>query len=174
MVILIFADFFIKLKWIYDTINDNINKRMAVYESGRMNKLIDYCLKTEKHTDICRFYNIYFNKINVVCNKQQLEKHFTNMRNVGCMKIEDYNNQTITRNKREYYVLVVQHIDMDKNSICPMSLLGFGFMVAWGTPYYFDTKEDRDFAIRIFKGEKNDKKKKNKRKKLVIYKQNKW
>ena len=138
---------------------------MSIHESININQYIDDAMKTEEPTDICRFYHKQFNKI-AVLNKQELQQQFTDFRNTGMMKIEDYNNQTIKRNKRKFYVLVVQHIDEEKDSICPMSLLGYGFMVS-GFPYYFDSKKDRDFAISIFKNEKNDKKKK---KKLIIKK----
>jgi hypothetical protein len=56
----------------------------------------------------------------------------------------------IERNGRKFYVVVVQAYDDDINHICPMSVLGFGYMVS-GFPYWFDKEEDRDKAIDIFK-----------------------
>ena len=124
---------------------------MSIHESININQYIDDAMKTEEPTDICRFYHKQFNKI-AVFNKKELQQQFTDFRNTGMMKIEDYNNQTIKRNGRKFYVLVVQHNDEEKDTICPMSLLGYGFMVS-GFPYWFDNKKDRDNAIKIFRGD---------------------
>tara|TARA_R110000803_G_scaffold195541_1_gene258775 strand:- start:43 stop:372 length:330 start_codon:yes stop_codon:yes gene_type:complete len=106
-------------------------------------------MKTEDATDICRFWN-FANEGIAVFDKDELKEQFTRYKNVGNVKIEDYNNLLIKRNGRKFYVLVVQHTDDEKNPTCPMSLLGYGLMVS-GFPYWFDKKKNRDNAIKIFK-----------------------
>lgn len=124
---------------------------MSHYYNEAMNKLIDECMKKDEPTDICRFW--YFPKEGIaVFNKEEVKEQFTQYKNVGYMKIQDYNNKTVKRNGRKFYVLVVQHKDEDKNQTCPMSLLGYGFMVS-GFPYWFNTKKDRDMAVKIFRGD---------------------
>ena len=123
---------------------------MSLYNNEQMNALIDDCMKTEEPRDICRFWKFSEEGI-AVFDKDEIKQQFTHFKNLGTMKIEDYNNQMIKRNGRKFYVLVVQHTDEDKNPNCPMSLLGYGFMVS-GFPYWFDKKKDRDNAIKIFKG----------------------
>ena len=124
---------------------------MPHYNNEQMNALIDNCLKVEEPRDICRYWE--FDKEGIsVFDKDEMKQQFTHLKNLGTIKIEDYNNQMIKRNGRKFYVLVVQHIDEDKNRTCPMSLLGYGFMVD-GFPYWFNNKKDRDNAIKIFKGE---------------------
>ena len=118
------------------------------YNNERMNALIDDCMKREEQQDICRFWSFMEEGI-AVFNKDELKQQFTDFKNIGTMKIEDYNNKMIKRNGRKFYVLVVQHTDEDKNPTCPMSLLGYGFMVS-GFPYWFDNKKDRDNAVKIF------------------------
>ena len=121
---------------------------MSYYQNEQMNALIDDCLKKEEPQDICRFWNFREEGIGLM-DKDEMKQQFTHFKKVG-MKIEDYNNQMVKRNGRKFYTLVVQHTDDDKNLNCPMSLLGYGFMVS-GFPYYFDKKKDRDNAIKIFK-----------------------
>ena len=123
---------------------------MNYYNGNQMNALIDDCMKREEQQDICRFWNFYAKGI-AVFNKDELKQQLIDFKKVG-MKIEDCNNQMIKRNGRKCYVLVVQHPDEDKNPNCPMSLLGYGFMVS-GFPYWFDKKKDRDNAVKIFKGD---------------------
>ena len=124
---------------------------MPHYQNEQMNAFIDDMMKTEEPRDICRFWNFTQEGI-AVLDKDEMKQQFTHFKNLGTMKIEDYNNQMIKRNGRKFYVLVVQHTDEEKNRTCPMSLLGYGFMVD-GFPYWFDKKKDRDNAVKIFKGE---------------------
>ena len=124
---------------------------MTCYHNEQMNALIDKCMKTEEPQDICRFWHFAREGI-CVFDKDEMKQQFTDYKNRGFFKIEDCNNQMIKRNGRKFYVLVVQHTDEDKNPMCPMSLLGYGFMAS-GFPYYFDKKKDRDNAVKIFKGE---------------------
>tara|TARA_R110002020_G_scaffold109601_2_gene253556 strand:- start:722 stop:1102 length:381 start_codon:yes stop_codon:yes gene_type:complete len=121
------------------------------YIKEQINELIDNCMKNEEPTDICRFWYFADEGISVL-DKDEMKEQFIDYKNKGTLKIEDFNNQMIKRNGRKFYVLVVQHKDEDKNPNCPMSLLGYGFMVS-GFPYWFDKKKDRDNAVKIFKGE---------------------
>ncbi len=125
---------------------------MTHYHNKTMNALIDECMKEEEPRDICRFW--YFKDESIsVFDKDEMKAQFTQFKNAGYMKIEDFNNMMIKRNGRKFYVLVVQNKNMEKNPTCPMSSLGYGFMVS-GFPYWFNTKKDRDDAVKIFKGEK--------------------
>jgi len=122
---------------------------MPHYHNEQMNDFIDECMKTEETRDICRFWD-FNNQSICVFDKDEMKQQFTHFKNLGTMQIEDYNNKMIKRNGKKFYVLVVQHKDDDENPTCPMSLLGYGFMVS-GFPYWFNTKKDRDNAIKIFK-----------------------
>jgi len=122
---------------------------MPIYANEEMNKLIDNCLKTEEPTDICRFWHYGSEGISVL-NKEELREQFTQYKKTKKLKIENYNNKMIKRNGRKFYVLVVQWIDKDKETPhCPMSMLGYGFLVG-GYPYWFNTKKDRNYAIDVF------------------------
>ena len=124
---------------------------MSIYNNEQMNALIDECMKIEEPRNICRCWN--FNEEGIAgFDKDEMKQQFTHYKNLGFVKIEDYNNQIVKRNGRKFYVLVVQHQDEDKNPNCPMSLLGYGFMVS-GFPYWFDNKKDRDNAVKIFRGD---------------------
>ena len=124
---------------------------MPHYHNEQMNAFIDECMKTEQTRDICRFWN-FSNECICVFDKDEMKQQFTHFKNLGTMQIKDYNNKMIKRNGKKFYVLVVQHKDDDENPICPMSLLGYGFMVS-GFPYWFDKKKDRDNAVKIFRGD---------------------
>jgi len=122
---------------------------MTYYENEKINDLIDVCLKKEEPTDICRYWYFWGEGIKVL-NKKELTIQMTMFKNRKKYKIEDYNNRMIKRNGRKFYMLVIQYIDEDKEmNMCPMSLLGYGVMVD-GFPYWFNTKKDRDYAIKIF------------------------
>ena len=124
---------------------------MFYYTTEKMNAFVDDMMKTEEPTDICRFWRFADEGI-AVLNKDEVKEQFTHYKNLGTMKIEDYNNKMIKRNGRKFYVLVVQHTDEDKNPNCYMSLLAYGLMVS-GFPYWFDKKKDRDMAVKIFRGD---------------------
>jgi len=122
---------------------------MACYNNEKMNALIDECMKKETPRDICRFW--YFKEESIrVFDKDEMKEQFIRYKNLGIIKIEDFNNMMIKRNGRKFYVLVVQNQNMEKNPNCPMSMLGYGLMVS-GYPYWFNTKKDRDNAVKIFK-----------------------
>jgi len=122
---------------------------MACYNNEKMNALIDECMKKETPRDICRFWHFKDDSIRVF-DKDEMKEQFIRYKNLGIIKIEDFNNMMIKRNGRKFYVLVVQNQNMEKNPNCPMSMLGYGLMVS-GYPYWFNTKKDRDNAVKIFK-----------------------
>ena len=125
---------------------------MPHYDNDNMNKLIDECLKKDLKTDVCRTWVKAMEGICAV-DKKTINRYMDHYKNLGIVKIEDFNNEMVERNGRKFYSLVGQSVIEEHNSTCPMSLLGYGFMVDALQVFWFDKEKDRDMAFKRFKGE---------------------